>query len=1108
MSSPLTERLIKLLCGRIAYDRGEAYFRQKRVSFTHTEPETGHYQAIVRGTDSYRVFVHIDLNGDVSAECQCPAYALYNNHCKHIAAVLLGIREQQAGSRMPARSVSLLHPEGRPSGDTFTGLTERYDPSGRRSGGSSRDVWLTRDVMGLFEQGGVRRKTAGSRFDARIRLQAEFILKTSYIGPNLYVFGVELKIGGGRLYIVKHIRDFLDHLERGESYPFSEQFSYDPAQHSFEPSQDVILRQLIEISRNERLYQEEARWSGGAARRNKENRTLLLPPYAWAELLRGFRASPSSIKLDPGHGKPRPFVISDDPLPVNYRFDRAEDGGYRLDVEGLADLKILESYGLVLADGILRNLQVDRCRRLRELKNMLEASRRNHIHIAAEQMEPFMQRVLPGLQRMGSVQIADAVTERMVRSPLKARLYLDRVRNRLLAGLEFQYGDIVLNPLESGTARGSDLILMRDEEQESRILQMMDESSFVKTESGYFLDDEDAEYDFLVHIVPRLEQLLEVYATSAVKTRIVPVSAPPKVSVQLGERTDWLEVSIDLSGISEQEIRGVIQALAVKRKYYRLPEGALLPLDHDNFKQIVALMNDLGPHLIGEAGNEFRVPVTKGLHLLDEHKYGSSIKLDKNFRLLLHHIKNPDSLDFPVPPQLASVLRDYQAYGYQWMKMLAHYRFGGILADDMGLGKTLQSIAFLVSVLPEIRDQQQPALIVAPASLVYNWRNELRKFAPDIRCEVADGSKSDRLDVLKRAGTTDVLIVSYPVLRMDIEEFAKHAFHSMFLDEAQTFKNYATQTAQAVKALQAKHRFALTGTPVENKLEELWSIYDVVFPSLFQSRQQFHELSREQIARMIRPFLLRRLKTDVLKELPEKIETVQTSELLPDQKKLYAALLAQLQQETLKHLNEESFQKNRIRILAGLTRLRQLCCHPSLFVEDYEGGSAKFEQLLEITEECLGAGRRLLIFSQFTEMLGMIGKELGYRGVPFFYLDGKTPPAERVELCSRFNEGERDIFLISLKAGGTGLNLTGADTVILYDLWWNPAVEQQAADRAHRMGQKNVVQVIRLITENTVEEKMYELQQKKRDLIDEVIEPGQEALSSLTEQEIREILMI
>jgi SNF2 family DNA or RNA helicase len=328
------------------------------------------------------------------------------------------------------------------------------------------------------------------------------------------------------------------------------------------------------------------------------------------------------------------------------------------------------------------------------------------------------------------------------------------------------------------------------------------------------------------------------------------------------------------------------------------------------------------------------------------------------------------------------------------------------------------------------------------------------------------------------------------------------------LDEAQNFKNHTTQTAHAVKALQAKHKFALTGTPIENSLEELWSIFDAVFPALFRDRQTFNDLSRENIANRIKPFLLRRLKTDVLSELPEKIESVQTSELLSDQKNLYAAYLAQLQQETLKHLNEDSFQQNKIRILAGLTRLRQLCCHPSLFIEDYQGRSAKFDQLFEIIDECLSSGKRMLIFSQFTQMLSLIGRELGYSGIPYFYLDGSIPSSERIDLCDRFNEGEHDIFLISLKAGGTGLNLTGADTVILYDLWWNPAVEQQAADRAHRIGQTKVVQIIRLLTEGTVEEKMYELQQKKKDLIDEIIQPGQQSISSMTEQEIRDILMI
>ncbi|MCU6713261.1 DEAD/DEAH box helicase, partial [Paenibacillus sp. J5C_2022] len=354
----------------------------------------------------------------------------------------------------------------------------------------------------------------------------------------------------------------------------------------------------------------------------------------------------------------------------------------------------------------------------------------------------------------------------------------------------------------------------------------------------------------------------------------------------------------------------------------------------------------------------------------------------------------------------------------------------------------------------------------------------------------------------------DVIITSYPLLRRDTEHYTCRKYHTLILDEAQAIKNPTTAIAKVARGLEAEYRFGLTGTPIENRLEDLWSIYRVVFPGLFPDRKAFSDLTRETVARRIRPFLLRRLKSEVLKELPEKIETMQTSELLPEQRRLYAAYLAKLRHETLKHLDSDDFGRERIRILAGITRLRQICCHPALFAEDYTGSSAKFEQLLELIEECAGSGKRPLIFSQFTSMLEMIGRELGYRGISYFYLDGSTPAAERVELCNRFNAGERDLFLLSLKAGGTGLNLTGADTVILYDLWWNPAVEQQAADRAHRIGQRSVVQVIRLVARGTVEDKMYQLQERKRSLIDEVIQPGQESFSSLTEQDIREILSL
>lgn len=1108
MNTPLTKRIVKLLCGRMSYDRGESYYRLGKVHFTRLNHDSREYEATVAGTDHYHIHVQLLHNDQVDAICDCPAFTSYNNYCKHIAAVLLGIIDRQNGQTVSNKpSKSLLYPENNLPRDAS--LLEMA--SSRQQGVSSKDVWITRDLMSLF--GNTRRKQpsrVGNLFDSRIPLQVEFILNTISFGIKKHLFAIEMKIGPTRLYIVKNIREFLKCVDQRQSYIFTSQFTYDPELHSFTQPSDDIIQQLIDIAHNEQVYQESLSTNFFQSKKAINDRLLLLPSYAW-ETMQPLLAKDPSVHVDFGSGHKRlsPFQLTQRPLPITYSFDELYDGAYQFEVHGLDNITILESYGIIIADHELIETSEEQCHQLNEIQKLLEASKRSHIQVASDQIEPFMEKVLPGLRRLGNVNISDSVASKMVQSSLKARLYLDRVRNRLLASLEFQYGNIIINPLDQReTTRGSDLILLRDGDKESLIIGLMDKSGFVQTESGYFLDEEDAEYEFLYHIVPKLEELLDIYATSAVKVRIATISAPPKIRVNVDERTDWLEIRFDLDGISENDIRGVIQSLEVKRKYHRLPDGALLPLEGSDFQEMISFMNEVGVYRMDETGSGFRIPVASGLHVLDEQRQGSVIQFSKSLRKLIQNMKNPDNLDFPLPDSLSGVLRDYQVYGYQWMRTLAHYRFGGILADDMGLGKTLQSIAFLISVLPEIREQQMPAIIVAPASLVYNWRNELKKFAPEVVAIIADGSKAERIRTIKDQNEADVIITSYPLLRRDIEQYTNSSYHTLILDEAQSFKNHTTQTAHAVKSLQAKHAFALTGTPIENSLEELWSIFDAVFPALFRDRQSFNDLSREQISKRISPFLLRRLKRDVLRELPDKIESLQSSELLPEQKKLYAAYLAQLQQETLKHLSEDGFQKHRIRILAGLTRLRQLCCHPALFVENYTGSSAKFEQLLEIVEECISSGKRMLIFSQFTGMLAIIGRELAYRGISYFYLDGQTPSAERVELCNQFNAGERELFLISLKAGGTGLNLTGADTVILYDLWWNPAVEQQAADRAHRMGQKNIVHVIRLVNEGTVEDKMYELQQKKKHMIDEILQPDHASVSTLSEQDIREILMI
>ena len=477
----------------------------------------------------------------------------------------------------------------------------------------------------------------------------------------------------------------------------------------------------------------------------------------------------------------------------------------------------------------------------------------------------------------------------------------------------------------------------------------------------------------------------------------------------------------------------------------------------------------------------------------------------------IYEIKNKV---YEVPKSLANVLRDYQKAGFQWLKALSESGLGGILADDMGLGKTLQVLALILS---EKEKNKAPALVIAPTSLVYNWVLEAEKFAPELKVVAISGTQVQRKPLLEKIGEYDLVITSYPLIRRDIEAYRKHSFSFCIIDEAQHVKNHYTQSAKAIRKISAKNRFALTGTPMENSLMELWSIFDFIMPNYLFTQQKFQERflkpivneadkeASEDLSRHIRPFILRRMKKDVLKELPDKIETIVTCEMTKAQRNIYLAFLAQARNEIEESIDEVGYEQSQLQILTALTRLRQICCHPASFLEDYEGGSGKLELLGELIEENLAMGHRVLLFSQFTAILDIIEKELINKGLGYFYLSGKTPAAERASMVSRFNQGEGDVFLLSLKAGGTGLTLTGADTVIHFDPWWNPAVEDQATDRAYRIGQDKVVHVFKLITENTIEEKILLLQKKKKELIDMVIKPGETLLHKLTREEIRQL---
>lgn len=1061
------------MCGIVSYKRGDAFYRTNKVTFLKYGPED--CEATVTATEVFNVTIKKERNNVFHTECSCPKLASFDRKCQHIAAVLLAINELQRN--------------GNPS------LTQKVEKLGDRT----TPQGLTEEIISLFSNKPARLSGHQLHFENRQVLEATFYCTPVTIDKDKMIMGISISIETTK---VENIREFLASVKIGRPSLLSKTLTYNPDIHCFQREIDAVIGQLKEVVNDEDMYRKSLSNESNVKLRNDQ---LLIPPTSWERLLQFLLLAPS-VKLSYGGKIYEGIHLSNKTLPLLFLFEGTEDEGFVLKIKGLSQMIVLHSYRSVLYRSIFTELKSEDCNRLYELKQMIDSSGTDQIPIHRDQVDFFMEKVVPGLKRLGNVQISESIRKQYLKTPLIAKLYLDRVKNRLLAGLEFHYEHIVINPLNDQEVPTTSL-LIRDEAREEAILKLMEDSSFAKTEGGYFLHNEELEYEFLTHKIPKLQKLVQIYATTAVRNRIFKENAVPRISVKIKkERTNWLEFKFEMDGVSEKEIRELLSALEERRKYYRLRNGSFLSLETREYQEIQRFLKAL-PVQNEDLESGLNVPIVKGIQLLETLENSKLLTIEDSFKKFLETLQNPAKLDFPIPEGIQSKLRDYQKAGFNWMKLLAAYGFGGILADDMGLGKTLQSIAYIVSELPSIRENKQPVLIVCPSSLTYNWLNEMMKFAPELQAVVIDGTKIERVQLQKDVLELDVVITSYPLVRRDIKWLEKQIFHTVFLDEAQAFKNPITQTARAVKRIQANHHFALTGTPIENSIEELWSIFHVVFPELFQGLKEYSHLSRKTIARRARPFLLRRIKEDVLSELPEKIESTESAELLPEQKKLYTAYLAKLRHDTLKHLDKDTLRKNKIKILAGLTRLRQICCHPALFVDGYKGDSAKLIQLMQIIEESKLSGRRVLVFSQFTKMLALIGRELAIKDLPFFYLDGQTPSDERVKICDRFNEGECDFFLISLKAGGTGLNLTGADTVILYDIWWNPAVEEQAADRAHRIGQTNSVQVIKLISKGTIEEKMNELQNKKKDLIDEIIDSDKNT-SSLTEEDIREILNI
>ena len=602
----------------------------------------------------------------------------------------------------------------------------------------------------------------------------------------------------------------------------------------------------------------------------------------------------------------------------------------------------------------------------------------------------------------------------------------------------------------------------------------------------------DAVHTFFQEVLPAFEALGELKISESLQD-LYQVQKP---QVHISSKGSLLEIQFDFQNIDQEEIDRAMKALVEKQDYYISSSNQVYYFD-DQTKHIRKDLEELGIEDLQDGA--FRARKSLAYTLSHLFKNQDQISFTEEFRNLAHDLTHPE--DFPMKElNIQAELRDYQKKGIQWLQMLHHYGLGGILADDMGLGKTLQTIAFLSSQV----QADTSVLILAPSGLIYNWADEFQKFAPDLDVAVVHGLKSHRGSIL--AENHQIYVTSYATFRQDSEIYRDLSFDFLFLDEAQVMKNAQTKIAQSLRRFVVPSVFALSGTPIENHLGELWSIFQIVLPDLLPAKKEFMKLSTERVAQFIKPFVMRRKKEEVLTELPDLIEVVYKNELEDQQKAIYLAQLQQMQ-ERLGQVSDSEFQRNRVEILTGLMRLRQICDTPALFMEDYQGESGKLDSLRDLLVQIAEAGHRVLIFSQFRGMLDRIEQELPDLGLTSFKITGSTPSQERQEMTKAFNQGERDVFLISLKAGGVGLNLTGADTVILVDLWWNPAVESQAIGRAHRMGQEQAVEVYRLVTRGTIEEKIQELQEKKKNLVSEILD-GTESRGSLSLAEIREILGI
>ncbi len=741
-----------------------------------------------------------------------------------------------------------------------------------------------------------------------------------------------------------------------------------------------------------------------------------------------------------------------------------------------------------------------------------------HFQIGRKNLAEFYYTILPILRKTTEIEEKDSDTiESFLPPEVFFRFYLDVDNGRPECRVETRYGEIgvaVFDQLETDSLKED----FRDAYRESQVLDTVTQyfPDFHRSEERFLAsDDEDTIYDILENAVPKFMQFGEVVSTDRFQN--IHIHRKLKVSVGVSIESNLLDLEISTEDISQNELLDIIKSYRKKKRYHRLKNGDFVNID-DSIAELSNMLETMHISPKEFVKGKMQLPAYRALYLdkMLEQSQEIYARRDSHYRKLIKDFKTVTESDFEIPETLRNIMRGYQQFGHKWLRTLETCGFGGILADEMGLGKTLQMISVLLAAKEEGKTTGT-SLIVCPASLVFNWTAEFEKFTPQITVCPVVGTLKEREKLIQNYQEYDVLVTSYDLIKRDTANYEDCEFAFEVLDEAQYIKNHNTAASKSVKLIHAKHKFALTGTPIENRLSELWSIFDFLMPGFLYGYETFKkefetpivkksdEAASKQLRRMTSPFILRRLKHDLLRDLPDKMEEDYIVHLESEQQHIYDAKVLELRQ-MLEETGDEGYQSNKLKILAFLTQIRQVCCDPSLIYENYTGKSAKKEACMEIVNRAIEGEHRVLIFSQFTSMLAILEKALTEQDIQFFKITGETPKKKRLELVESFNNGKTPVFLISLKAGGTGLNLTGADIVIHYDPWWNVAAQNQATDRAHRIGQTKTVTVYKMIAQNTIEEKIQQMQKKKLDLADSVLNGEAVNLSSMSKEELMDIL--